>query len=276
MKRADWMALGAVLIGVCAAVLFDSLGSKVLGDRGERAHDAAWGARVFKGATPGVRSGTPSAEAAAYSEGLYDRPSSGVRCDVRAIGLKTIRFMPSLSLEQGAAMSAITEALSNAAQSVARDLREERYREVKQFGRVMWFESIDKAQCTVWRVTAVPVGADGTSTAVGAVAAVVYRDTELREEDPGRSFQINLCPQTGALRAFWWGDRHEVLIADPNRGLSLGRDLGGTRSSVQAWDCSGRLLSSNAYDWSVRGRVISGWTASNTPVYDTPPMRERD
>lgn len=242
-------------------------------DLGRRHSETPHGAHgILRVPRPAVRNGPP-----AHETSITDGPKTlSPEAELRSVGstrLMKRAFLPPLSVEQGAAMSTITEALSNAVQSVDRVLSEKRYREVRQFDRVMWLESVDKAQSTVWRVTPVRTGPDGESMVVGAISAIVYRDTELTDEDAARSFQISLCPQTGDLRAFWWMDRHGVLLVESSRGLSLGRDLGGAKSSVLAWDSGGSLLSSNTYDWSVRGRVIKGWTVSNTPVYDDAPVR---
>jgi hypothetical protein len=167
-------------------------------------------------------------------------------------------------------------AVSNAVLSVDRDLKSQHYRDVEQFNRTVWLESIDKAQSIEWRVIpVVRITPDGTNIVVGGIKAIVYQDAGMTQKDPSRSFQMDLYPETGALRSFWWDDKHEVLKGRSDRiSVDYSRKLGGEKSMVMVWDGNGGLVSSNVYDWANRGRAISGWTITNTPIYDDTPIHK--
>lgn len=177
---------------------------------------------------------------------------------------------------QGDVLMPIMNTVSNAILSVDKELMAKNYRDVKQFNRTIWLESIDKSQSTVWQIIpTVKITPEGTNLVVGAIKAISYQDPDMTKADPSRSFQIDFFHETGALRSFVWNDHHEVLQVEPlgrSHGgyTSYGRTFNATNSLVMSWDEKGGLISSNVYDWTKRGRVISGWTVSNTPIYEVP------
>ncbi len=187
-----------------------------------------------------------------------------------------IGYKAGIHFQQGDVLLSIMNAVSNAVLSVDRDLKSQHYRDVKQFNRTVWLESIDKAQSIEWRVIpVVRATPEGTNIIVGGIKAIVYHDVGMTQKDPSRSFQMDLYPETGALRSFWWDDKHEVLKGRSDLvSVDYSRKLGGEKSMVMVWDGSGVLVSSNVYDWANRGRAISGWTVTNTPIYDDTPIHK--
>jgi len=167
------------------------------------------------------------------------------------------------SVNQGETLLPILGAVSNAVLSVDRILKSKSYNNIEEFGRTVWLESKDRAQLTVWIISPYR-----TNAAVGAIKAIVYRDADMTQEDPARSFQVDFYPETGVLRDFWWADNHEVLLFKTNSMSSdYARHLDGKKRLIMRWDVQGNLISSNVYDWTTRGRVIGGVPRTNTPIY---------
>jgi len=156
----------------------------------------------------------------------------------------------------------IMHAVSNAVLSVDRILKSKNYKNVEQFNRTIWLESVDKAESTVWRISPTWRIAQGeTNAVVGSINATVYSDENLTQVDPSRSYQVVLFPETGALRDFCWSDKHELLRVEPQGKSHSGyenysKHLGGEIWLQIEWDGIGNLVSSNVYNWAVRGRVI--------------------
>jgi len=95
-----------------------------------------------------------------------------------------------------------------------------------------------------------------TNAVVGGIEATVYRDADMKESDPARSFRVQFFPATGALRMFNWSDNHAIMSV---RGyITYAKHLEGETWMHLVWDGSGTLLSSNVYNWALRGRVIGG------------------
>jgi len=110
----------------------------------------------------------------------------------------------------------------------------------------------DKPQATVWRI--IPYS---TTAVVTAIQVFVYRDETLTEKDPARSYNIEFIPETGNLRMFWWDDRHEILnVRTGDMAVDYARHLEWKKRLVMVWDRNGNMVSSNIYDWAVRGSVI--------------------
>jgi len=156
----------------------------------------------------------------------------------------------------------IMHAVSNAVLSVDRILKSKNYKNIEQFGQIIWLESLGKAESTVWRISPTWKIAQGeTNAVVGSINATVYSDENLTQVDPSRSYQVVLFPETGALRDFSWSDKHELLRVEPQGKSHSGyenysKHLGGEIWLQMEWDGVGNLVASNVYDWAVRGRVI--------------------
>jgi len=185
------------------------------------------------------------------------------------IGFKTTANLPRTEV-----LMAIMNAVSNAVSIVDRDLKSQQYKAVVQFGQIVWLESIDRAKSIEWRIIpVVRANPGGTNLVVGGIKAIVYQDFDMQQKDPARSFQFDLYPESGTLSSFWWDDKHEVLRGRSDRvSFDYSKHLGGDKSMVMVWDVKGGVVSSNVYDWANRGRAISGWTITNTPIYEDAPI----
>ena len=185
-----------------------------------------------------------------------------------------IGYKPTINVGQADVLLPIIDAVNNAVTSVDRGLKSKNYIDVKEFNRTVWLESVDKAQSTLWRI--IPdwkISPEGTNAVVGAIEAIVYKDPELTQIDNNRSFQMEFYSGAGSLRNFFWADKHEMLIVEANGMTGYSKNLGEQKRLVMGWDTKGGLISSNVYDWATRGRVISGWTVTNTPIYADKPVR---
>lgn len=195
---------------------------------------------------------------------------------VKASSLFTKPFLPSeiqcdpvANLSHTSELSQITDAIRNAVLSVNRILMSKNYTDVKQFGQTIWLESIDKDQSIVWRITPTwRKTTESTNAVVGGIKASVFRTTDMKDSDPSRSFTAVFFPTTGALSRFSWDDNHEKLIIEPegkshSRYVNYAKRLEGDIWRQLEWDGSGTLISSNVYNWALRGRVIGGDTNIN-------------
>jgi hypothetical protein len=145
----------------------------------------------------------------------------------------------------------LLEVVRDAAISVDQILKSKKYR-INSYGDSIWLTSVDEERSMMWTITPFR-----TNAVVGAITATFYQGEDQKTKDPTRSFQIQLDPEAGSLLSFFWGDNHEALVVSPNTGsYSYARHLEGKKRMVMKWDASGSLLSSNVYDWAVRGRVI--------------------
>lgn len=161
------------------------------------------------------------------------------------IGYKPIAFV-----NRREELIPVLSAVSNAVLTVDQILRSKEYK-VHEFSRTKWLVAEDKERSTVWTIFPYK-----TNAVIGSVEAVVYQDKALTQKDQTRSFRMSFYPETGTLRDFSWGDKHEVLLILTNGTSDYGRDLSGKMGLVMRWDKQGNLVSSNVYNWAKRGRPI--------------------
>ena len=178
-----------------------------------------------------------------------------VPAPAKASSLSTKSFLPSeivcdpvANLSHTGELRPIIEAVSNAVLSVNRDLMSKHYTDIKEFGRTVWLVSIDVSQRTSWRISPTWKMTDEyTNAVVGGIEATVYRDADMKESDPTRSFRAEFFPATGALRMFNWNDKHETMFVEP-KGKSHGgyvayaKHLDGEIWRHLEWDGSGTLI----------------------------------
>ena len=165
-----------------------------------------------------------------------------------------ITFAPgALSVERPELLPLVCAA-SNAVLSIDRILKAGDYR-VNEFSRSVWLTSEDKGRSIVWTIFP-----HGTNNVVGSVEATAYQDAALTVKDPSRSFRMSFYPDSGELRDFSWSDSREVLFVYTNGPFSVdyARRITDKVSLEMRWDAQGNLVSSNVYDWALRGRVIGG------------------
>ncbi len=153
----------------------------------------------------------------------------------------------------------IFDVVSNAVLSVDRILKSKDY-QVHEFSRTFWLISEDKGQSTVWKIYPYR-----TNAVVNSVEAIVYQDAAMTQKDLSKTFQMVFDHDTGSLRAFSWGDKHEVLQILTNGNVDYGRNVGEQKRLTMRWNAQGGLLSSNNYNWAKRGRVISGTPSAGIP-----------
>lgn len=161
-----------------------------------------------------------------------------------------IDYRPTAYTTSNENLVSILVAVSNAVSSVDHILKAQNYK-VHEFGRTKWLIAEDKDQSTVWTIFPYK-----TNTVVGSVEAVVYQDKALTQKDQTRSFRMSFYPETGTLRNFSWGDKHEVLFIQTNGAFDYGRDISEKMGLVMRWGEKGKLIFSNAYDRTKLGKPI--------------------
>ncbi len=172
-----------------------------------------------------------------------------------------LTFTPGMLNVQCAELLPLVNVVSSAVLSVDRILKTRNYR-VNEFSRSIWLTSEDKAHSTIWRIFPYK-----TNAMVVSIEALVYHDAAFTQKDTSRSFRMSFDPETAFLRSFSWDDKHEVLRIMTNGVTDYARNLGGQMGLVMRWDARGNLVSSNVYNWAMRGRVIGGVPQPNRTPY---------
>jgi len=150
----------------------------------------------------------------------------------------------------GPEMRFILAAVKEATQAIDEILKDRRY-QIHFHGPSIWLTAEDRSRSTTWRVFP-----HGTNSVVGSVEAVVFEDAAMRQRDDARSFEAQF-DLDGTLRKFWWKDKHEIFRNHPDRScVEYARRLEGQTWLNVRRDYAGNVLSSNVYDWSIRGRII--------------------
>ncbi|NLN02713.1 MAG: hypothetical protein GX174_12540 [Lentisphaerae bacterium] len=152
----------------------------------------------------------------------------------------------------GPEMQSILAVVQDATLAIDGILKDRHY-QIHTHGPSIWLTAEDRSRSTTWRVFP-----HGTNSVVGSVEAVVFADAAMLERDDVRSFEAQF-DLDGTLRKFWWKDKHEIFRNHQDKScVEYARRLEG-----QTWlnirrDYTGNVLSSNVYDWSMRGRIIGG------------------
>ena len=209
-----------------------------------------------------LRSMQPSQDISSVMSASAVAPDGAMKNRSKSFLPTKIDYKPIINISHRGMILPILNAISNAVLSVDRDLKTKHYRNVEQFNRTIWLESVDTAHATVWKTSPTwKIAEDGTNAVVGAIEAFVYIDAELTQIDPARSFRMEFYPQTGELRDFYWSDKHELFMIE-SRGevhggsINYSKNLGGEKWLQVGWDVEGNIVSSNVYDWAIRGRLI--------------------
>lgn len=149
--------------------------------------------------------------------------------------------------------------ISNHCDSVDQVLRERQY-EVHTVNGNTWVTKTDKDTLTDWTVNL-----NNPSGGVSSVRARVYTDDKMAENDKARSFSLCFFSD-GNVSKFWREDKSDTLIFYTNDTCSVeySKRIVDKVFLEMQWDGSGNLLSSNVYNWALRGRVI-GYGNTNPP-----------
>lgn len=182
------------------------------------------------------------------------------------VGYKSITSIP-----QNEVSLPIAGSISNAVRLVDRILKSQHYNTFTGVEQEVRLESVDKEHSTVWRVFPYK-----TNAVVGHVEAFVYKDAALTNKDPALSFQMSFYPKSGALRDFYYEDKHEMLFVRTNGVVKLARHLGYEKWLIMKWNASGSLVSSNVHDYAVHGRIIFGASQTNAPTFHFGPRSAVD
>ncbi len=143
--------------------------------------------------------------------------------------------------------------ISNHCDSVEQMLREKQYETHTVSGNT-WVKKMDKDTLTDWTVNL-----NNPGGGVSSVRARVYTDDKMTESDKARSFSLSFFSD-GNVSKFWRDDKSDTLIFHTNSTCSVeySRKIGDEVFLEMRWDGSGNLISSNVYNWALRGRVIGG------------------
>lgn len=166
-----------------------------------------------------------------------------------------------ITVAVGPEMQSILAAVQDAASAIDGILRTRNY-QIHTHGPSIWLTAEDRSRSTTWRIFP-----HGTNDAVGSLEAVVFEDAAMRQSDDARSFEAQF-DLDGTLRKFWWKDKHEIFRNHPDKScVEYARRLEGQTWMNVRRDYAGNVLSSNVYDWSVRGRIIG---EDRQPSHRTP------
>ncbi len=155
-----------------------------------------------------------------------------------------------ITAAKGPEMQSILAAVQDATLAIDGILKDRRY-QIHTHGPSIWLTAEDRSRSTTWRVFP-----HGTNNVVGSVEAVVFEDAAMRQGDDARSFEAQF-DLDGTLRKFWWKDKHEIFRNHPDKScVEYARRLEGQTWLNVRRDYAGNVLSSNVYDWSIRGRLV--------------------